>query len=98
MKGGAYDYKSFQSHGETINGELRVKEKEVNIKNGEGKKIVRFRGPRGGEMAKVEKHLTQNEVKNILNHNFIPKLFEPCINGCNRQMRLNSSKTRRRNN
>ncbi len=101
MKGGVqstYDYHSFQSHGETINGELRIKEKEVNIKNGQGAKVVRFRGPRGGEVAKVEKRLTQNEVKNILSHNFIPNLFEPCINGCEKQARANNSKTRRRNN
>ena len=102
MKGGfvnsQYDYRSFQSHGETINGEFRVKDKEVNIKNGKGTKVVRFRGPRGGTTAKVEKRLTQNEVKNILNHNFIPNLFEPCINGCERQARANNSKTRRRNN
>jgi hypothetical protein len=93
-----FDYRSFQSHGETINGQLRVKEKEVNIKNGQGTKVVRFRGPRGGTTAKVEKRLTQNEVKNILSHNFIPNLFEPCINGCERRLRLNNSKTRRRNN
>lgn len=103
MKGGVVshlDYHSFQSHGETINGELRVKEKEVNIKNGQGTKVVRFRGPRGGKMAEVKKNLTQNEVKNILSHNFIPNLFEPCLNGCERQLRprLNGSKTRRRNN
>lgn len=103
MKGGfvngQYDYHSFQSHGETINGEFRIKDKEVNIKNGRGTKVVRFRGPRGGTTAKVQKRLTQNEVKNILNHNFIPNLFEPCISGCERQhMRANNSKTRRRNN
>ncbi len=95
MVRGTYDYHSFQSHGETINGELRVKEKEVNIRNGKGTKTVRFRGPRGGEIAKVEKPLTQNEVKNILSHNFIPNLFEPCINGCER---LANSNTRSRNN
>jgi hypothetical protein len=67
----------------------------VNIRNGRGTKTVRFRGPRGGEMAKVEKKLTANEVKNILSHNFIPKLFEPCINGCERLMNSNTS---RRNN
>ena len=93
-----YDYHSFQSHGLTINGQFRVKEKEVNIKNGRGTKMVRFRGPRGGTTVKVEKRLTQNEVKNILSHNFIPNLFESCTNGCERRMRLNNSKTRRRNN
>ena len=91
-----FDYHSFQKHGETVNGELRIKEKEVIIKNGKGTKTVIFRGPRGGETAKVAKKLNANEVKNILSHNFIPDLFKPCIDGC--EARANSSKTRRANN
>ena len=76
------EYKSFQQHTEMINGQARTQEKEVTIKNGIGKKTVRYLTPDGKILAKKTIPLNAEEKTAILSKRFIPELFHPCIGDC----------------
>ena len=80
------EYKSFQQHTEMINGQARTQEKEVTIKNGTGKKTVRYLAPNGNVLAEKSIPLNTDEKTRILNKTFIPDLFHPCIGDCMKKM------------
>ena len=80
------EYKSFQQHTEMINGQARTQEKEVTIKNGVGKKTVRYLAPNGSVLAEKSIPLNTDEKTKILNKTFIPDLFHPCIGDCMKKM------------
>ena len=69
-----------------INGQARTQEKEVTIKNGVGKKTVRYLAPNGRVLAKKTMNLNAEEINKILGKTFIPDLFHPCIGDCMKKM------------
>ncbi len=69
-----------------INGKARTQEKEVTIKNGIGKKTVRYLTPNGRILAEKTIPLNDEEKKKILGKTFIPELFHPCIGDCMKKM------------
>ncbi len=69
-----------------INGQARTQEKEVTIKNGVGKKTVRYLAPNGSVLAEKSIPLNADEKTKILNKTFIPDLFHPCIGDCMKKM------------
>lgn len=81
-----HEYKSFQQHTEMINGQARTQEKEVTIKNGVGKKTVRYLGSKGRVIAEKTIPLNAEEKTAILNKTFVPELFKPCIGHCMKKM------------
>ncbi len=81
-----HEYKSFQQHTEMINGKARTQEKEVTIKNGIGKKTVRYLTPNGRVLAEKTIPLNDEEKTKILGKTFIPELFHPCIGDCMKKM------------
>lgn len=84
-------YSSVQSHSVmTPNGE-RVKETLVRVENGEGVKIVSVADDKGVHSDTIR--LSKNEMKNIQNHVFMPKLFHSATKNV---MRKKNSTTHRR--
>ncbi len=81
-----HEYKSFQKHTEIINGQERTQEKEVTIKNGVGKKTVRYLNPKGKVIAEKSIPLNAEEKEQILSKRFIPELFHPCIGHCMKKL------------
>jgi hypothetical protein len=69
-----------------INGQARTQEKEVTIKNGVGKKTVRYLGPKGKVLAEKTLPLNTEEKEKIMSKTFIPELFHPCIGHCMKKM------------
>ena len=69
-----------------INSQPRTQEKEVLIKNGVGKKTVRYLGPKGKVLAEKTLELNDEEMEKILSKTFIPELFQPCIGHCMKKL------------
>ncbi len=87
-----HTYKSFQQHTEMINGKARTQEKEVTIKNGVGKKTVRYLTPNGRVLAEKTLNLNSDEIDKILGKTFIPELFHPCIGHCMKKIEGGASR------
>ena len=86
-----FSYKSHQMHFSSVNGETRKQENIVNITNGKGTKTVRIN--QNGKTRKVTRKLTDENIECIRKHQFIPGLFNDCLQDVN--VRLSASNTRR---
>ncbi len=74
------------------NGEGKEQTMEVRIKNGRGIKKVTFRNNAGRKIASKTIDLNGEEINRIMNKEFIPGLFGPCLDHCNN---IRPSRTRR---
>ncbi len=88
-----FSYNSVQTHAVFANGEGKEQTMEVKIKNGRGYKRVTFRNRNGRKLASKKINLNDDEIHRIMNKEFIPGLFGPCLEHC----RLNARRTRRNN-
>lgn len=68
-----FNYASVQSHSVMTPYGRRVKETLVKVKNGKGVKMVSIADDKGVHSDTMP--LSKNEMKNIQNHVFMPKLF-----------------------
>lgn len=79
--------------------EVQVTER-VNVENGKG--TITVLKVHNGERAMKVHPLTQKQIKNIEKKKFMPGLFRPCLDGCDKQLGLplemthKAKKTRRR--
>ena len=76
-----FAFQSSQTHFTAVNGVRKQVTEQVKIKNGKGVKEVFI--VENGELKKSRHPLTQTEVKNIKNKEFMPDLFVPCHTSCN---------------
>ncbi len=88
-----FSYNSVQTHAVFANGEGKEQTMEVKIKNGRGYKRVTFRNRNGRKLASKKINLNDDEIHRIMNKEFIPGLFGPCLEHCNN----NARRTRRNN-
>ena len=65
----------------------------VSIKNGKGTKTVTKR--HNGKTSSKTMKLKPKEIKNIQEKKFMPKLFVPCMNHCNKTLRLKKKGTKK---
>ena len=93
-----FTYNSIQSHSVMENGQGRSQVMEVRIKNGKGHKKVTLKNARGRTIASKTLELNDNEIGRIMNKEFIPGLFRPCLDHCNSKSRLRSTRKKTRNN
>ncbi len=87
-----FNYNSVQSHSVLRNGQGRTQVMEVRIKNGKGHKKVTFKNARGHRVTSKTIKLNNDEIGRIMNKEFIPELFRPCLNHCNNGSRLRSTR------
>ena len=100
-----FAYNSVQSHSLMENGQGRTQVMEVRIKSGKGNKKVTLKNARGQTIASKTITLNNDEIGRIMNKEFIPGLFRPCLNHCNNKsnnigsgFRLRSTRKKTRNN
>ncbi len=86
-----FTYKSHQVHFSSMNGQTRKQENIVNISKGKGTKTVKI--TQNGKTRKATRTLTEDNMRCIENHQFIPGLFSDCLTDVN--VRLSKSNTRR---
>jgi hypothetical protein len=90
-----FQYSSEQTHFTLKNGKPTKVTEKVMITNGEGTKtVIKFHN---GKKAVQTHPLTQEELKNIQNRKFMPGLFRPCLDGCDKQLGLPLENTPRAN-
>ena len=95
----SFSYNSAQTHYTYMNGKEVETTEAVSVKNGKGTKMV-VKKENGKKTSKTMK-LKPSEIKNIQERKFMPKLFFPCLNHCNRSLskgkslRLKNNKTLR---
>jgi len=93
-----FSYNSLQSHSTFENGMGRTQIMEVKIKNGKGHKKVTLKNSKGKTLSSKGFDLNDDEIGRIMNKEFIPGLFRPCLDHCNgsiRPLRESLRKTRR---
>ncbi len=98
VKKNSFSYNSVQTHTVFANGEGKEQTMEVKIKNGRGYKKVTFRNNAGRKIASKTIDLNSDEIGRIMNKEFIPGLFGPCLDHCNNSARPSRRRTTRRNN
>ena len=76
-----FAFQSSQTHFTLVNGVRKQVTEAVKVQNGKGVKEVFI--VENGKLKKSKHPLTQTEVKNIQNKEFMPDLFVPCHNSCN---------------
>lgn len=79
-------YSSSQTHSVIENGHPTSLTESTEIKNGKGYKMVIKQVGKKKTFKKIK--LDTNEIKNIKNRKFMPDLFRPCLDGCNRDLGL----------
>ncbi len=90
-----FSYNSLQSHSQIVNGQGRTQVMEVKIKNGKGHKKVTLKNTKGKMIATKTIDLNDEEIGRIMNKEFIPGLFRPCLDHCNGSIRPSRRLTRR---
>lgn len=94
-----FTFNSVQSHALYENGSGREQIMEVRIKNGRGHKKVTIKNNTGRILASKNIPLNDDEIQRIMNKEFVPGLFRPCLDHCNSaRLTRRLSKTRRRMN
>jgi hypothetical protein len=73
-------YNSLESHTIRVNGTVQTQENSVKIRGNKGTRSVVIRN--GADIRKKTMKLSRKNIKKILNREFIPGLFDPCIKGC----------------
>lgn len=86
-----YSFNSVSTHTSVINGKRQSTTEAVSVRNGNGMKTVVKR--RGTKTSKSKRRLTPEELQNIMDRKFMPSLFTPCHEDCERI--LNSPKKMR---
>ena len=87
-----YSFNSVSTHTSVINGKRQSTTEAVSVRNGNGMKTVMKR--KGKKTSKSKHHLTHGEVQNIMDRKFMPSLFTPCHEDCERI--LNAPPTKKR--
>ena len=90
-----FSYNSLQSHSTFENGRGRTQIMEVKIKNGKGHKKVTLKNSKGKTLSSNTIDLNDDEMGRIMNKEFIPGLFRPCLDHCNGSIRPSRRLTRR---
>jgi hypothetical protein len=87
-------YESSQTNYHEVNGEAEGIRKTVSIENGVGLKKVEKLGQKGVVVGSKTRKLSNNEISNITNGNFVPGLWSNCkLGNCsNRKTLKNSNK------
>lgn len=99
-----FNFNSVQSHSVFENGQGRTQVMEVRIKGRKGHKKVTLKNARGQTIASKSITLNDDEIGRIMNKEFIPGLFRPCLDHCNSKpynsgsgFRLRSTRKKTRN-
>ncbi len=81
-----FQYQSTQSHFTQQNGKTTQVTEQVEVKNGKGT-ITVVKNHNGKKVTK--KHpLTRKQIKNIKKRKFMPGLFRPCLDHCDKVLGL----------
>jgi hypothetical protein len=95
-----FQYSSEQTHFTMKNGKKVQITERVNVENGKGTMTVLK--VHNGKKAIKAHPLTQKQIRNIESKKFMPGLFRPCLDGCDKELGLplemttNAKKTRKR--
>ena len=80
----SFFYNSAQTHYTFVDGKEVETTEAVSVKNGKGiKKVIKTHN---GETTSKTMKLKPGEIKNIQKRKFMPKLFTPCLNHCNKNL------------
>ena len=87
-----YSFNSVSTHTSVINGKRQSTTEAVSVRNGNGMKTVVKR--RGNKSSKSKHRLTQTEVQNVMDRKFMPTLFTPCHEDCDRKLQVRQTRKR----
>ena len=88
-----FQYSSEQTHFTMKNGKRIQVTERVNVENGKG--TISVMKVHNGERVIKAQPLTQEQVKNIQERKFMPGLFRPCLDGCDKDLGLPLEMTKR---
>jgi hypothetical protein len=81
-----FQYSSQQTHFTQVNGKTTEQSELVQVKNGKG--TITVTKVHDGKKAMKTHPLTQQQIKNIQLKRFMPGLFRPCLDHCDRTLGL----------
>ena len=81
-----FHYHSNQTHFTKKNGAISQETQTVEVKNGKG--TITVTKIHNGKKASKKHPLTHKQIKNIEERKFMPGLFRPCLDHCDKMLTL----------